>query len=500
MITEQSMQNQADKVQDLVSTLQNMIFNRLIDKFNESSIDQVDSSNVLIWQAEQLAKTGQLTNEVIQLLAEFTGKTTKELRQLIIENGEQANAEIREQLTNMTGITPTVSDHHKQLLNGLLDQTYSSFNNVINQSLISRNSRDNVATRVFEDIVNQSTIETISGLKTHEQAITENVLKWVQHGLPTNLTDRTGHNWSLEGYSRMVVNTAAHNTYNKVRMNAMDEFNVTLAVMSAHAAAREACAPIQGRVVNVIPHGDSRYNSKYPTIYDHDYGKASGTQGANCRHTLTPYVEGASSNPYTHPDTDQAIKNGKIQAYQRLLERNIRNDKKMMDYADKLGDTSAVNHYKSLLQRHRSKLRQHISEHDFLHRDYSREKVVTKLGVDYNKAKLSDSQRHVKFQLTSGNWSNEINREKQADHMASTHLSGKSYLFNDEDPQDLINKCAGTGELKLNKSGKFSNVETVKADHEIGIDGKSGEPTSWFKIHHSKGRTHIVPVKINRKG
>ncbi|MFD1418535.1 phage minor capsid protein [Companilactobacillus keshanensis] len=248
-------------------------------------------------------------------------------------------------------------------------------NNVVNQSLISRNYGQNSATRTYQDIINKSTIETIVGLKTHEQAVFDNVNKWVKAGMKTNLVDKAGHNWSLEGYTRMVINTAAHNTYNKTRMNVMDKYDVTLAMMSSHAASRPACAPIQGLVVNTIPSSDPRYNPKYDSIYNHGYGEAGGTQGINCHHELFPYIEGVSTNPFTHPDTDEAIEKGKIQQKQRALERRIKNDKKQLNAAKKIGTADDISKLKAKHNHHSSEIKKLIKDNEFLKQNYSRERI-----------------------------------------------------------------------------------------------------------------------------
>lgn len=178
----------------------------------------------------------------------------------------------------------------------------------------------------------------------------------------------------------------------------MSECDVTLAAMSSHAASRPACAPIQGKIVNTVPSSDYRYNPKYDSIYNHGYGEPAGTQGINCHHSLYPFIEGVSTNPFKHPDTEQAIKNGDIQQKQRALERNVRRDKKLLEYAERTGDKVGIAHYKAMLGNHRSKIRELVGKHDFLHRDYSREKVVTTLSkVDENKIQIKNAQRQAKL-------------------------------------------------------------------------------------------------------
>ena len=371
------MQNKADSIVNLYSNLQNEIFNRIIFYLKDSNYKNVGKDNVLMWQTEQLSKMHMLTDDVIKMLSQVTGVAEKDIKQMVISSGLQVQDEMSSRLAELTHKSNVTPNNH-MLLNGILQQTYSDMNNVVNQSLISRNAASNQALRTYQDIVNKSTVETITGLKTHEQAVFDNVVKWINSGIKTNLVDKGGHNWSLEGYSRMVINSTAHNTFNQVRLSTMSEYDVKLATMSSHAAARPACAPIQGKIVNLVPESDTNYDSRYDSIYNHDYGKASGTQGVNCRHELFPYVEGVSTNPFHHPNTQEAIKNGDIQQQQRALERRVRKDKQLLAAAKELNDEEGIARYKSNLNNHRSQIRDMVNKNDFLYRDYSREKVIIK--------------------------------------------------------------------------------------------------------------------------
>ncbi|GEO77779.1 hypothetical protein FD29_GL001919 [Companilactobacillus mindensis DSM 14500] len=91
-------------------------------------------------------------------------------------------------------------------------------------------------------------------------------------------------------------------------------------------------------------------------------------------------MEGISTNPFEHPNTAKAIANGEIQQHQRALERKVRHDKKMIHYSEKMKDVVGQSHYKDMLSRHRSQLRDVVKNYDFLHRDYSREKIATGLS------------------------------------------------------------------------------------------------------------------------
>ncbi|WP_223876464.1 polymorphic toxin type 50 domain-containing protein [Companilactobacillus huachuanensis] len=88
-----------------------------------------------------------------------------------------------------------------------------------------------------------------------------------------------------------------------------------------------------------------------------------------------------------------------------------------------------------------------------------------------------------------------MNPEKQAAHMASTRINGKSYFDDNVDVQKLLDEYSGTGKVLQDRNGRRTNAEVVYLDKSIGIEGSTGNKVSGIKIHHSKKRTHIVPVR-----
>lgn len=101
--------------------------------------------------------------------------------------------------------------------------------------------------------------------------------------------------------------------------------------------------------------------------------------------------------------------------------------------------------------------------------------------------------KYVVNNIINGTYGVEINNEKQEPHIEATAKKGKSYLFDDVNPQELFNNYAGTGIMELDRRGNKTNKEICKADRFIGINGSDGARTKVFKIHHSKKRTHISP-------
>lgn len=101
----------------------------------------------------------------------------------------------------------------------------------------------------------------------------------------------------------------------------------------------------------------------------------------------------------------------------------------------------------------------------------------------------------VKKKIKIGKWGSKINPEKQLPHMESTHEDGKSYIYDDIDVQELLDKYSGTGIVERDRKGKRTNKEIVELEFPIGIAvSEFGSiETNVIKIHHSANRTHIVP-------
>lgn len=366
----------ADKVADLYVTLQQEIFGMLIDTIKgvRPRLTDLKAEEMVEWRIKALAQMGALTQQVIDYVKQQSPAIAKAVDSVIKRGGLKVSQSFNLDLAKLLNqqIKP-VSTETMQVLDSYAAQTWKSLDNNINQSLLSTNVGQNPALRIYQDILNKSTLAVTTGLKTPQEAIFDNVDDWVKSGLPTTLIDKGGHKWSLEGYTRTVITTTTLRTYNDVRMQSLKDYSQTLAIMTSHPAARPACAPIQGKVVNVVDHSDSRLNPKYPTIYDYGYGTPAGTLGINCMHQLYPYVEGVTINRQQHYDEQEAIENGQKQQLQRYYERQVRKWKQRKEAAERIGNTDLVAKCNSAIRGYQAKLRQIVSENYFLTRQYDRE-------------------------------------------------------------------------------------------------------------------------------
>lgn len=376
------MQIDGDNIINLYSELQDRIFNEIIKALKRADFANVKKEDVLKWQIEQLNQMGVLNDRIIKLVADYDGISKQAIYDFVNSNGIAIINEADLELQRVQQRSVPVSDEASSLLDALRSQTWEDLNNNINQSLITRNYGNSAPMRAYQAILKQATIESMTGLKTNEQAIKDAIYKQVDAGLQSNLIDKAGHRWSIEGYARTVITTTTSRTYNELRTQRMQDYGQTLCVMSWHMASREACAPIQGHVVNMIPSSDPRYNKKYDSIYNHGYGEASGTLGINCHHIFYPFSEDVNTNDQRPTVTPkEAIKNASLQQKQRQYERSIRDAKKRLLAAQELEDDKAILKAKTLIRSRQKRLRELIATtnkeegQQILARDYNREQI-----------------------------------------------------------------------------------------------------------------------------
>lgn len=155
MITPDKMQRDADSITNIYSELEDRIFNIIIKALKQSRFENVEKEDVLLWQAKQLSKMGVLNENVIDLLASYTGETQEAIEQLIKGNGVKVVNEIDRELERMVHKSVPVSDDVNKILDSLVRQTFKDLNNNVNQTLITTNFNENAVMRAYQAILKQ---------------------------------------------------------------------------------------------------------------------------------------------------------------------------------------------------------------------------------------------------------------------------------------------------------------------------------------------------------
>ena len=488
-------EQQGDRIKEAYSSLQDQIFKLIIDVLKDGDYKHVDQNDVVLWQAKQLQKIGQLNRDTMRLMAQADGLSQQAIEDFVKFNGLNVADEVDGQVKQ---VAPQRSAMPAQtsvgtLMAGIAQQTWTNLQNNVNESLVTRNYGASAVTNTYRKILTESTVATVTGLATHQDAVESAIYRAVDKGLPTRLVDKAGHRWSMEGYTSMVVDTTTHRAFNEIRLKRMKDFHMGQALMSSHPASRPACAPIQGHVVNIVPPESDDFDDRYDSIYNHGYGEPWGTQGINCSHRLFPFVPGVSVNHQPQYDPDEAIKNGKIVQQQRARERAIRDAKHLLAVAEELGDENMISQSRTLIRARQAHLREFIkaTNHgrkvDLLHRDYSREKVVK---VPHDPA----TKRFIKQRLTqrTGKQKQHIYGSKEYNERVKRSDQQPSYFTISTDEIDTIVK----NRINMNKLGqRYQFIDAGKPiGHYITNKGKINAETTRMKVHQSKKGYHAVPT------
>lgn len=371
------------------------------------------------------------------------------------------------------------------------------------------NKAEYAVLRKMDDVYRQTIFKTHmylqNGAKTLNQAIDMATKDFLDKGI-NSIQYKNGANVNIASYAEMALRTANHRAMLLGEGSKRDEYGIHLVVVSAHANTCPKCEPWQGKILidDVFSHPNKEYIEKYRDKYKLvSEAIEKGLLHPNCRHSLITYFEGVTRIP-TVPDGKEAIKVYEAEQKQRALERKIRKWKRFeagtLDEENKLISNNKV-------KKLQSSLRKHLKNNKEFRKNYDREKARAGLNINDSSieaevlkekalnAKIKEIREYIRSKQPL-----KIEIGKQGKHILghNNYIEGRSYLtISLEEAQELINKYAGTGEIKFTLKGEWDKKETITIDKEIGVnvsmlDGLETK-TNSFKIHYSKKGTHIVP-------
>lgn len=285
------------------------------------------------WQLWRLEETQALHQDVVRILAKYTGKSDAEIRRLL----EQAGAETLaadDALYTAMGFSPADINSSPALLNLLnagYRQTRGTWENLTGTTA-------NTVTRQFEGALDRAWMQVSTGAFDYDTAIKRAVDGLAQH-MDGVTYHPSGHRDTLEVAVRRAVLTGVNQTCGKLQIARMDEMDCEFVEVTAHAGARPSHAEWQGRAYH--RGGAITYKGKQYRGFEEstDYGSGDGLCGWNCRHNFYPFWPGLSKPNYT--DAELAALNEKCIEYngqkytqyeisqmQRAAERKVRTAKR----------------------------------------------------------------------------------------------------------------------------------------------------------------------------
>lgn len=309
------------------------------------------------WQLWRYQQTEALRNDVVKLLAKYTGKSEAAIRRLLLQAATEA-MEREDAIYYHYDMEPPPFEE-SAALNNLLDagarQTCGTWQNLTATTA-------NTVTGAFERTLDAAWLKVSTGAFDYKTAVKQAVDS-LADDMPM-VTYPSGHKDSIEVAARRAVLTGVNQTAGKLQVARMDEMGCEFVETTAHGGARPSHAEWQGRRFH--RGGAVDYKGKHYPDFEAatGYGIGAGLCGWNCRHTFFAVFPELGDPPQWTREELQELNarniewNGKkytayeISQMQRARERNVRRWKKryLAEDAAGLDPTDAAVHLRAARQ------------------------------------------------------------------------------------------------------------------------------------------------------
>ena len=285
------------------------------------------------WQLWRYQQTEALRNDVVKLLARYSGKSETAIRKLLLQAATEA-MEREDAIYYHYDMEPTPFEE-SAALNNLLDagarQTCGTWQNLTATTA-------NTVTGAFERTLDAAWLKVSTGAFDYKTAVKQAVDSLADE-MPM-VTYPSGHKDSIEVAARRAVLTGVNQTTGKLQVARMDEMGCEFVETTAHGGARPSHAEWQGRRFH--RGGAVDYKGRHYPDFEAatGYGTGAGLCGWNCRHTFFAVFPELGDPPQWTQEQLRELNardiewNGKkytayeISQMQRARERNVRRWKK----------------------------------------------------------------------------------------------------------------------------------------------------------------------------
>ena len=378
----------SEPAEDIAEQLHNSIIKRIIDRMmlrigrgEEYLLTATDK-----WQIETLQEAGILLEDIQAEIARKTRLQEQEIKEAMEEAGVKA-IEYDDKIYESVGLSPKPLEQSPNLIR-IMQRNYLA--NMGEWKNFTRTIAE-ASQQTFINACDIAYNHVITGSLSYTEAVKEAVNSVVSSGVKVKYTklDDNGvpyvyHTDTIETATLRCVRTGVSQASSQIGLARMDEMGVDKVLISSHLGARPTHQVWQGKVFTKEQLHST--DEGMPA-----YGTVTGLCGANCRHNISPYIEGMS-NPFEHFDSEENLKMYEKEQRQRLLERRIRDTKRevlgLKESMDKCQDEFA----KSELERMYMRKSALLSKQNQAYTDYCEANGMKKLNDRISIAKWDRKQ------------------------------------------------------------------------------------------------------------
>lgn len=282
----------------------------------------------LEWRLKKLDELGTFSNDMLELISEYTNKSKKEILQMLEEAQENTfNIDYLNKAyeNGMIKVNP-MKVLKSPAFENIISNSYKELNKTFR--MINTKALENV-NQSYMDIINTAYVEVASGVFDYQSSIKRALNKMAEKGIKCASYERkdgTIVKYSLQGTIKRDIVTAIIQTACRSSMKMCEELEAEYVEVTSHLGARtgDGVNPItnhahwQGKIYKL--NGSDKYDNFYTST---GYGDILGLGGVNCRHNFYPYFPGIDEPSQPHYDEEENKKE-----YERQQKLNRLNRKK----------------------------------------------------------------------------------------------------------------------------------------------------------------------------
>lgn len=489
------------------------------------------------WQMIRLKELGLSTKEIRQKITEINRMTLQEIN-AAFQDAARESLEFQERIYSKAGrkaIPLAENEALQQLLDAAKRQTAGAMQNLTRSlgflEFVNGKATFRPLAQVYQHTLDLTQMAVSSGAMDTKTAVRTAVKRLMDSGVRT-VDYASGHVNHVDVAARRAIVTGVNQMSANMTDRLAEELGAEFFEVTAHAGARPSHQVWQGQVFH---RGGAK--DGYPDLESATgLGTVGGLCGANCRHSYFPFFPGASVRAYTperlkNIDPPPVTIEGKTYTFyeatqkQRSMETAMRKTKREMLGYEAAGLNEDFTSAAILLRR------QQEAYNDFcraasLRRQTDRAQVVgfshsqaSKVSWANKKVEKIANERYnlgntkanvavyrkdeaLRKEIQEGKWPLNIDWGKQGKHIQghNNYIAGRSYLtISEKEIRELVERYAGTGDLRRDKNNLWTKKEFIRADKSIGVcvNQQTGEQTDTrrFSIHYANKGTHIVPAE-----
>lgn len=301
------------------------------------------------WAEAKLLELLQLRADAAEVVRFLDDQVPTTVEQVI---ADAAEAGVQQAVRDLDLKASPVAATNTSAVDALARQTIGDLSRTHLQ--IFRSAED-----VYRAVITETSSGTVVGAETRRQSAQRAVSRFARRGV-TGFRDRAGRNWSIETYAEMATRTATGRAMIQGSLDTYVADGRDLVIVSDAPEECKVCRPYEGKLLSISGARVGTEVGDIAVVDTVEGATAGGLFHPNCRHRMSPYIEGL-----TRPMTNTADPEGdKLRQRQRALERRIRAAKAQVAAVEPLGAGPELARVKGTLAKAQEDMRAFISEHD----------------------------------------------------------------------------------------------------------------------------------------